>query len=112
MEAGLILRKHLNPFVMYHELGEAVAETTTRLVETEITEGSALEELLDRSVSILGLSVRARNCLQAARIAVLRELVTRTEGDLLRFRSFGKTSLQEVQRKLEEIGLQLKELRN
>ena len=107
VEAGLILRKHLNPFVMYHELGEAVAETTTRLVETEITGGSALEELLDRSVSILGLSVRARNCLQAARIAVLRELVTRTEGDLLRFRSFGKTSLQEVQRKLEEIGLAL-----
>ncbi len=67
----------------------------------------AIDELLDKPVSALNLSVRANNCLEAARVESIRELVVRTESDLLRVRSFGKTSLNEVYRKLEDLGLRL-----
>jgi hypothetical protein len=66
-----------------------------------------LGELLSRPVAVLNLSARASNCLDAAKVASLRDLVTKTEADLLRVRSFGKTSLHEVQRKLSEVGLAL-----
>jgi DNA-directed RNA polymerase subunit alpha len=107
LEAGMILRKHLNPFVMYHELGEDVVTPSKPGVETASVPDSATEELLNKPVSILSLSVRASNCLEAARITTLRDLVTKTEGDLLRVRSFGKTSLHEVQRKLGELNFTL-----
>lgn len=107
VEAGLILRKHLNPFVMYHELGDQVVTATRPVRESEPSEGSAMAELLAKPVSTLELSVRANNCLDTAKVLTLRDLVTKTESDLLRFRSFGKTSLHEVQRKLSAVGLSL-----
>ena len=48
---------------------------------------------LSKSVTVLNLSMRASNCLEAAQIHTIRELVGKSEADLLRFRSFGKTSL-------------------
>lgn len=108
VEAGLILRKYTNPFVMYQELGgEIVTKPFEKISGVASTEDTALSELLARPIASLNLSVRAVNCLDAARIASLRDIVQRTEGELLRFRSFGKTSLHEVQRKLSEIGLSL-----
>ncbi len=108
VEAGLILRKHLNPFVMYHEIGEeTVVPTQPVALETTAAVDTALEEKLNKPVAALNLSVRASNCLEAARVSTLRELVSRTEADLLRVRSFGKTSLLEVQHKLAEVGLHL-----
>ena len=59
------------------------------------------------SVQELDLSVRANNCLESAKIATVRELVKKTDGDLLKVRSFGKTSLREVKRKLADMGLSL-----
>ena len=108
VEAGLILRKHLNPFVMYHELGEQVVILQKpAITEPQPARDDALEELLDKPVAALNLSARASNCLEAARVGTLRELAGRTEQDLLRVRSFGKTSLTEVQRKLADFGLWL-----
>ena len=107
LEAGMILRKHLNPFVMLQELGEEVVTPSRATIELSPAGDSAAEELLNKPVSILNLSVRASNCLDAARILTLRDLVTKTEGDLLRVRSFGKTSLHEVQRKLAELNFSL-----
>ena len=107
MEAGLILRKHLNPIVMYHELNDKMVSAIRAMPEAETPERTAMDELLNKSVSMLNLSVRAANCLEAARIQTLRELVQRNEADLLRVRSFGKTSLHEVQRKLMDMGLSL-----
>lgn len=107
VEAGLILRKHLNPFVVCHDLGDQLAAPSEQLVEPSTHEQSGLQELLEKPVSILNLSVRASNCLEAAKVTTLRELIGQTEADLLRFRSFGKTSLHEVHRKLSEIGLAL-----
>ncbi len=106
VEAGTILRKHLNPFVMYHELGPQTVSPAVRPSAPREFD-AAMDELLGRSVSTLNLSVRASNCLEQARIATIRELVSKTEADLLRVRSFGKTSLHEVQRKLSDLGLSL-----
>lgn len=108
VEAGMILRKHLNPFVMYHDLGNELVSSARSLHDTDnAASGSGMDELLNKPVSALNLSVRAGNCLDAARVLTIRDLVTKTESELLRFRSFGKTSLHEVQRKLSDCGLSL-----
>lgn len=107
MEAGLILRKFLTPFVMSDEIGRDMAHVSRDNFEVRAPLDAAREDLLDKPVSILNLSVRSSNCLEAAKVQTLRELVKRTESELLRFRSFGKTSLHEVQRKLSDIGLSL-----
>jgi DNA-directed RNA polymerase subunit alpha len=59
------------------------------------------------TVQELDLSVRANNCLESAKIATVRELVKKNDADLLKVRSFGKTSLREVKRKLADLGLSL-----
>ena len=104
VEAGKILRKHLNPFVQFDELGDSV-------VSDEVADANAQDDEILRKlrmpVSELELSVRASNCLETAKIRTVGELVQRTEDDLLGVRSFGKTSLREVKQELEKIGLHL-----
>ena len=110
VEAAKILRKHLNPFVQYFEMGTDLAnddavstlrEATKPMIDPEI------EQKLNMTVQELDLSVRANNCLESARIQNVRDLVTRGENDLLKVRSFGKTSLREVKRRLQDLGLRL-----
>ena len=104
VEAGKILRKHLNPFVQFAELGEE------RVSEEAAAAASVDEELirkLNMPIGELDLSVRASNCLESARIDLVAQLVQQTEPELLKLRSFGRTSLREVKRKLLDIGLDL-----
>jgi DNA-directed RNA polymerase subunit alpha len=104
VEAAKILRKHLNPFVQYFELG------SDRVTEEAAAAAGVDEELirkLNMPISELELSVRASNCLESARIETVGQLVSMTEGDLLKLRSFGRTSLREVKRKLEDLQLTL-----
>ncbi len=104
VEAAKILRKHLNPFVQYFELGSAVAS------DSAAAAARVEEELIHKlkmPVSELELSVRASNCLESAKIATVSELVTKTDQDLLKVRAFGKTSLREVKRKLADMNLTL-----
>ncbi len=108
VEAAMILRKHLNPIVMYQDMGDDMVDMPDLGEDAaDATGDKSLDELLDRPVSTLSLSVRSGNCLEAGRIATLRQLVQYTEGDLNRLRSFGKTSLHEVQRELTQLGLHL-----
>ncbi|MFG0329185.1 MAG: DNA-directed RNA polymerase subunit alpha [Phycisphaerales bacterium] len=104
VEAAKILRKHLNPFVQYAEIGE-------ERVSPEASAAAGVDEELLRKlrmpVNELDLSVRASNCLESARIRTVAELVTKTESELLKVRSFGKTSLREVKKKLDELELSL-----
>ena len=68
------------------------------------------EELINKlnmSVMDLDLTVRANNCLETAQVETVAELVVRDEASLLAVRSFGKTSLREVKKKLEDLGLSL-----
>jgi DNA-directed RNA polymerase subunit alpha len=107
VEAAKILRKHLNPFVQYFELGQAqtIAESRAEPVAPAVDE--ELRRKLERSIADLELSVRASNCLESARIVTIGDLVRKTEDELLQLRSFGKTSLEEVKRKLAAMGLSL-----
>ncbi len=110
VEAAKILRKHINPFVQYFELGEeTVAEQITEV------EGAAKKEAVDEELTHkfnkplqeLELSVRASNCLESVKVETVGQLAKMTEADLLKVRSFGKTSLREIKRKLADIGLSL-----
>lgn len=104
VEAAKILRKHLNPFIQYQELGPKVF-AEPRAVSASVD--PSLEKKLAMSIAELNLSVRARNCLEAENIRTVRDLVCRTEDQLLELRNFGETSLKEVTEKLEELGLRL-----
>ena len=66
-----------------------------------------LQNRLNQPISTMELSVRASNCLESAKIHTVGDLAKLTEGDLLKVRSFGKTSLREVKRKLQDLGLSL-----
>jgi len=109
VEAAKILRKHLNPFVQYRELGEETV--SAELSSPEATgEGAMDQEPQDRlsmPISQLDLSVRASNCLESAKVTTVGELARMSEPDLLKVRSFGRTSLREVKRKLADLGLSL-----
>ena len=108
VEAAKILRKHLDAFVFYFELGEELQERAAQKeLEEPVPEKDGLERQLDRAVADLELSVRSANCLQAQSIQTLRDLVQKTEAELLALRNFGKTSLDEVKSKLAGVGLSL-----
>ena len=104
VEAAKILRKHLNPFVQYSELGGRV-NAPARGGTTGID--PVLESKLNMPLSELRLSVRATNCLEAENITTVRDLVSRNEDVLLEVRNFGDTTLTEVKEKLDELGLHL-----
>ena len=107
VEAAKILRKHINPFVQYFEIGE---ETVAGPVAEEAEEEALDEELakkLSTPIQELELSVRASNCLESVKVETVGQLVQMTDADLLKIRSFGKTSLREIKRKLADIGLSL-----
>ncbi len=105
VEAAKILRKHLNPFVQYFELGEQIVESAPGKGAQEID--AELQRKLNMTVHELDLSVRSNNCLEAANVETVEQLVAHTEADMLKIRSFGKTSLREIKRRLEELGLSL-----
>jgi len=110
VEASTILRKHFNPFVKYFELGKQVESTgiESPMGELEVGQEQGAKEMRDKlklPVSVLEPSVRAENCLAAANIQTLGDLVRMAEGDVLRIKNFGKTSLKEVKKKLSDMGL-------
>ncbi len=104
VEAAKILRKHLNPFLQYQELGPRVHSEARGV-------GGGLDPALDAKLAMglsdLDLSVRAMNCLESENIHTVRDLVTRTEEQLLEVRNFGETTLTEVREKLTALGLKL-----
>jgi DNA-directed RNA polymerase subunit alpha len=108
VEAAKILRKHINPFVQYFEIGE---ETVAgQISEQGLEEETVDEELLKKlstPIQELELSVRASNCLESVKVETVGQLTQMTEADLLKIRSFGKTSLREIKRKLADLGLSL-----
>ena len=109
-ESAKIYRKHLNPFVMF-EPGQTDAPVPGDPASSELhqknREDDELRELLDRPLSDLELSVRARNCLDSANLQTLGELVSMSEAEVMKLKNLGKTSLTEIKNKLSELGLNL-----
>jgi len=99
--AAKILKDHMLLFIHFEE--EPVEE-----VDEEVNEElERMRELLSRSVEELELSVRSSNCLKAANIKTLGELVQKTESDMLKYRNFGRKSLKEIADILDGMGLHL-----
>lgn len=139
VEASKILRKHLNPFVQYFDIGREVGQATRYEIApspasaspaspapaaTPTSSGgngaastgngaadekelSELRAKLEMPVADLNLPQRAANCFKAENIKTVGDLCKRTEADMLKVRNFGKTSLDEVKRILEDNGLGL-----
>ncbi len=111
VEAAKILRKHLTPFVSFRENGAEISPEGGLRGMLDSTGYSPvdleLEEKLGQSLAELNLSVRATNCLESEGINTIRDLVTRSEEQLLQVRNFGETTLVEVRERLGLIGLRL-----
>ncbi len=108
VEAAKILRKCINPFVQYSETGKDTIES--EMVMDEAEDAGVNEELaakLALPIENLDLTVRSGNCLESNHIETVGQLAVMTEADLLKIRSFGKTSLREIRRKLADMGLSL-----
>lgn len=100
-QAASILRDHVSFFIQLEEEPEPVVE------EQEVDEEvKRIRELLAQPVDELDLSVRSHNCLKAANIQTIGDLVRREEDEMLKFRNFGRKSLQELVEVLDERGLQ------
>ena len=95
----------------YFELGAQMEKqrhagsSRTELTTGEDTGAKEIRDKLKLPVSVLEPSVRAENCLAAANIQTLGDLVKLTEGDVLKIKNFGKTSLKEIKKKLFDMGL-------
>jgi len=108
VEGAKILRKHLNPFIQYAEPGpEMPIEDRPEIVTAGEAVDHELERKLNMSLAELELSVRATNCLESEGITTVRDLVIRTDEELIDVRNFRETTLKEVKQKLSERGLHL-----
>lgn len=111
VEAAKILRKHLNCFITFREPGPEVGPEGGLRGMMEATGYSPvdmeLEEKLNKSLAELNLSVRATNCLESVGINTVRDLVVKTDDELLQVRNFGETTLEEVRERLGGIDLRL-----
>jgi DNA-directed RNA polymerase subunit alpha len=98
--AAKILKEQLTVFINFEE------DQQFEIQEEAPAEDSFNDNLL-RSVDELDLSVRAENCLQAANIKYIGDLVQKTEGEMLKTKNFGRKSLKEIKELLAEMGLTL-----
>src|SRR5438309_2266228 len=107
VEGAKILRKHLNPFIQFAEPGPElpIEDRMDALANGDGAVDTELERKLNMSLAELELSVRATNCLESEGITTVRDLVIRTDEELLEVRNFGETTLREVKNKLAERGL-------
>ena len=96
-----ILKEQLNVFINFEEEEEKEEE------HKEIEEKEKINENLHRSVDELELSVRSANCLKNAGIALIGELVQKSEAEMLKTKNFGRKSLSEIKEILAEMGLGL-----
>jgi DNA-directed RNA polymerase subunit alpha len=102
--AAEILSDHLDIFIGLDEAAlPAAAEEAAKAGKTPVQ----MKDVLDKSIEELELGVRAYNCLKNANIYTLKDLVTKTESDLLKTKHFGRKSLQQVKHVLDSMGLSL-----
>jgi DNA-directed RNA polymerase subunit alpha len=103
LQASAILRHHLDVFVNFNEEIIEFDQTPAGVSE----ENLKLKKLLNMSVNEIELSVRAANCLNNANITSVGQLAQKTEAEMLKYRNFGKKSLNEIKDKLQQLGLSL-----
>ena len=97
-QAAKLLKDHMAIFINFEELPESAEEPAERAL-------SQMNEVLNRSVEELELSVRSYNCLKNANIQTIGDLVQKTEAEMLRTKNFGRKSLNEIKEILAGLGL-------
>jgi DNA-directed RNA polymerase subunit alpha len=102
-QASAILAHHLDVFVGYDKNAIEFEES----VDKQDDEKMKLKKLLNMSVNEIELSVRAANCLNNANITTVGQLALKSESEMLKYRNFGKKSLNEIKDKLQALGLAL-----
>ena len=102
-QASAILAHHLDVFVGYDKNAVEFEE----VVDKQDDEKNKLKKLLNMSVNEIELSVRAANCLNNANITTVGQLAMKSESEMLKYRNFGKKSLNEIKDKLTGLGLSL-----
>lgn len=102
-QASAILQHHLDVFVGYDKNAVEFEEQ----VDKQDDERAKLRKLLGMSVNEIELSVRAANCLNNANITTVGQLALKSEGEMLKYRNFGKKSLNEIKDKLQSLNLSL-----
>jgi DNA-directed RNA polymerase subunit alpha len=100
--AAKLIRDHLNIFITLEEGAEPTSEAAADQPRVGVS-----NENLDKSVEELELSVRSYNCLKNANIRTIRELVQKSEGEMLKTKNFGRKSLNEIKEILHTMGLSL-----
>ncbi len=103
VQASSILKRHFEPFYGYDENAVAFEE----MPQAANQENQRLKKLLNMSVNEIELSVRAANCLNNANITTVGQLSQKSEAEMLKYRNFGKKSLNEIKDKLQQLGLSL-----
>lgn len=103
VESSAILKHHLDVFEQLSQQDIEFENETKEISE----EQNRLRKLLNMSVNEIELSVRAANCLNNANITAVGELAMKSEQEMLKYRNFGKKSLNEIKDKLEQLGLSL-----
>lgn len=99
--AAKIIKDYVTQFINFEEVVE-------REIETEaVKNNDHIIEMLDNSIEELELSVRAYNCLKNANIKTLYELCSKTDGEMLKTKNFGRKSLEEIKKVLSDLGLSL-----
>jgi len=98
--AAKLLKDHMAIFINFEEVPEQTEEISERGMDK-------MNEVLNRSVEELELSVRSYNCLKNANIQTIGELVQKTEAEMLRTKNFGRKSLNEIKEILANMGLAL-----
>jgi DNA-directed RNA polymerase subunit alpha len=102
-QASAILQHHLDVFVGYDKNAVEFEE----VADKQDDEKSRMRKLLNMSVNEIELSVRAANCLNNANITTVGQLAMKTEAEMLKYRNFGKKSLNEIKDKLTSLNLAL-----
>ena len=97
-QASKLLKDHMAIFINFEEVAETAEEPLERAM-------SQMNEVLNRSVEELELSVRSYNCLKNANIQTISDLVQKTEAEMLRTKNFGRKSLNEIKEILAGLGL-------
>jgi DNA-directed RNA polymerase subunit alpha len=101
--ASTILKKHLNPFVDYDE-NYVSFEKEERVEETPDAE---IDRIINMPITEIELSVRSANCIAGTDAKTIGDLAQKTEQEMLKYRNFGKKSLNEIKTVLGELGLTL-----
>lgn len=103
VQSSAVLQKHLDVFVGYDQNAIEFEEES----DSQDEERLRMKKLLNMSVNEIELSVRAANCLNNANITTVGQLALKTEQEMLKYRNFGKKSLNEIKEKLSALGLGL-----